>query len=304
MNSHNFYRFTKTILSLLAAFLLVHCAQPVTPKDDGANLLPDINTANGIEIVTWNMQEFPMSGNATVDSVTRIMRELNSDIYAVQEVQGVNSLMTLVSGLENYAVIYSRNTTYMRLAIIYDTTRVTLNSSDELFVRNDYPFAGRPPLRADFTFHGDTDFDFSLVDLHMKCCSGADNVARRATAAGMLQSYIDSSLTAGIDTNWVVVGDWNNDIAGMSKANPYYNLWADSGEFAFETYSMATDVSDYNDSYPSWPSFLDHILVTEPLFDEADRGKTETLRVDDYFPSYFQIISDHRPVFIRLTPAG
>jgi exonuclease III len=52
-------------------------------------------------------------------------------------------------------------------------------------------------------------------------------------------------------------------------------------------------------SYPGWPSHIDHILVTNELFDLVDI--TLTIAFDGCFEDYFEIISDHRPVMIKLS---
>ena len=59
-------------------------------------------------------------------------------------------------------------------------------------------------------------------------------------------------------------------------------------------------------SYPSWPSHLDHILITNELFDEFKRETSiiSTIKVDEYVGDnwwvYDNNISDHRPVAIKL----
>ena len=64
--------------------------------------------------------------------------------------------------------------------------------------------------------------------------------------------------------------------------------------------------SSGNWSYPSWPSHLDHILITNELFDEFDNtGSTvQTIHIEDYFEEgwrdYEKYISDHRPVVLSL----
>ena len=55
-------------------------------------------------------------------------------------------------------------------------------------------------------------------------------------------------------------------------------------------------------SYPGYPSFIDHIMISKDLFEEADNGDIQTIRLGDYISGYDQIISDHRPVVWRFTP--
>ena len=60
----------------------------------------------------------------------------------------------------------------------------------EPFAENDYNFAGRPPLQADFivSMNGQ-DIPLSVVNLHMKCCDSG--LARRQKAAQMLYEYLE-----------------------------------------------------------------------------------------------------------------
>ena len=61
-----------------------------------------------------------------------------------------------------------------------------------------------------------------------------------------------------------------------------------------------------NWSFPNWPSHLDHILITNEIFEfEPDSITTTTLRLDDNmlggWAKYDDYISDHRPMGIKLS---
>jgi hypothetical protein len=64
--------------------------------------------------------------------------------------------------------------------------------------------------------------------------------------------------------------------------------------------------SPENWSYPNWPSHLDHILITNELFDEFENlgSKVQTIHIEDYFDRgwdyYENYISDHRPIGLSL----
>ena len=61
-----------------------------------------------------------------------------------------------------------------------------------------------------------------------------------------------------------------------------------------------------NWSFPTWPSHLDHILITNELFDEFENfgSSIQTIKIEDYLDGgwneYETYISDHRPVGLRL----
>ena len=63
--------------------------------------------------------------------------------------------------------------------------------------------------------------------------------------------------------------------------------------------------SNSNWSYPTWPSHIDHLLITNELFDEyGNNGSAvETIKLDDYFSSWYAYdnnVSDHRPVGLKI----
>jgi predicted extracellular nuclease len=155
----------------------------------------------------------------------------------------------------------------------------------------------------DMTFMGENYF---IINNHFKCCGDgnldmndeADEEKRRYNAVNFLKEYIDTYLS---DKNVIVLGDLNDEIAESSQNNVFQNVLNDTENFFFVDYSIASgNSSDW--SYPSWPSHLDHILVTNELFDELDNSVILTIKVDEYLAGgwneYDYNISDHRPVAI------
>ena len=78
-----------------------------------------------------------------------------------------------------------------------------------------------------------------------------------------------------------------------------------SMEYSFSDMEIAEGSSVYW-SYPSWPSHLDHILITNELFDEfiLEDSDVQTLCVDDIldggWSEFDDRVSDHRPVGLKL----
>lgn len=291
-------------LVLIIPLLLWQCG---SPTDSGQNQfqIPNLNQPDQVEVVTWNLKFFPQSGGTTVDSLEKLMKAVNADIYCLQEIDNRNSLTNLVNRLDNYEVIISQEMDYnLRLAIVYRTTDFILRDSRELFLHEDDAFVGRFPLRADFTFNWAEEFDFTVINIHLKCCGDPEDLDTRREAAGILHTYLDSLQFTSRDTNIIVVGDWNNDLDNMTQSHPFNVFWADSDQYRFLTYELAAGDNSYDASYPGWspPSFLDHILIAKPLFDEARNGQVQTLRLDDYMNNYITLVSDHRPVAWEFTP--
>ena len=68
--------------------------------------------------------------------------------------------------------------------------------------------------------------------------------------------------------------------------------------------------NSYYWSYPTWPSHIDHILITNEIFDTFNNGASivQTYLIDEYleggWSEYDVILSDHRPVALKLQING
>ena len=116
----------------------------------------------------------------------------------------------------------------------------------------------------------------------------------------LLKQYIDDNLPG---KNVVVLGDLNDDIAEESTNNVFQNILEDSDNYFFSDIEIANGPSS-NWSFPSWPSHLDHILITNEIFNGLTSIQTQTIKIDDYIDGgwneYDYNISDHRPVAIKI----
>ena len=294
----------KNIITLCFLYLVFSCAIPVEKEaNDSGNesLLPDLNLEDGIEVVTWNIEQFPKLGQRTIDSVANIITSLNADIYCLQEISNLSMFLVLVEILDGYSYVASDATEYLNLVVLYKEDQFVVRNQSNLFTDYMYEFAYRPPLRLEMTFLGQNAIDFTLINMHLKCCDSGNGFDRRKASAGILYDYLNLSVEAGV-VNHIVVGDWNDDLSDMYSENSFNIFLDDTDNYKYVNYDYAN--SGYNTavSYPSYPSFIDHIMISKDLFEEADNGDIQTIRLGDYISGYDQIISDHRPVVWRFTP--
>ena len=134
-----------------------------------------------------------------------------------------------------------------------------------------------------------------LINIHLKCCDGAENIDRRTQASIQLKEYIDSNLP---DDMVIVLGDYNGWISGVPDSeNSFMNFINDSINYSFADIKIARGDEEFW-SYPDWPSHIDHILITNELFDRVE--ETNTILLDNCDEDYLQQLSDHRPVMIKL----
>ena len=294
----------KNIITLCFLYLVFSCAIPVEKEaNDSGNdsLLPDLNLEDGIEVVTWNIEQFPKLGQRTIDSVANIITSLNADIYCLQEISNLSMFLVLVEILDGYSYVASDATEYLNLVVLYKEDQFVVRNQSNLFTDYMYEFAYRPPLRLEMTFLGQNAIDFTLINMHLKCCDSGNGFDRRKASSGILYDYLNLSVEAGV-INHIVVGDWNDDLSDMYSENSFNIFLDDTDNYKYVNYDYAN--SGYNTavSYPSYPSFIDHIMISKDLFEEADNGDIQTMRLGDYISGYDQIISDHRPVVWRFTP--
>ncbi len=262
--------------------------------------VPNYNQDNFLDVVTWNMEWFPKSKDSTITAVAEIMQKMNADVYAVQEIGSLEQFAAMVDLIPTYDYVVTRQSSFFDQAVIYKKSVLAYVGREEPFAHSDYNFAGRPPLRVDFVWTVDGKREpVSIIDLHLKCCG--NGLERRKKSVAELHEYLSLGMEIG-EENIIVLGDWNDQLDDVGVTQSFTAFLDDPENFRFATDLIAGDVEQA--SYPSWPSFLDHILIGKGFFDEFENGSTiQTLPVSDWLGSweeYELIISDHRPVLMQL----
>jgi len=261
---------------------------------------------DSFEIVTWNIQHFPKKNQATIAYVRRIIKAINADVYAIQEVYNIHDFNQLISELKEYEG-YLESTYFAGLAYIYKKELIQINEIYEIYTTSEYWKAfPRAPMVMDFTFKGDR---MILMNNHFKCCGDGllentnpnDEEARRHKASLLLKQYIDANFA---NLNVILVGDLNDRLTDTATNNVFKPFFEDTENYLFIGYEIATgDATEW--SFPSWPSHIDHILITNELFDEYYNEDTvlKVLKVEDYiaggWTTYENEITDHRPVALK-----
>ena len=284
-------------------FLLMISAQLLN-----AQSLDDLHfgTDSTFEVVSWNIEWFPKNGQVTADSVQTIIQSLAADLYALQEIDDTTLLKQVVSTIPGYAYHF-KSTYYGGLAYVYNTNTVQVNKKYEIYTSqpfwNTFP---RSPQVLELTFNNE---DYVIVNNHFKCCGDGtlntnhpnDEEMRRLTAVTLLKQYIDSLF---IDEKVIIVGDLNDILTDSANNNVFQSIIDDTLNYFFSDFPIALG-NPIDFSYPSWPSHLDHILISGELFADFSKPNSELscIRIDDYMSSwnaYDSNISDHRPVGLKL----
>lgn len=264
-------------------------------------------TEDTFEIMTWNIEHFPKNGQTTVNYVSEIIEALDVDLIAIQEVENVNYFEQMVGSLSSYNG-YLESSWFAGLAYIYNPEVIEINDIYEIYTSSQYWSSfPRAPMVMDLNYLNNR---IIVINNHLKCCGDGnlditnsnDEETRRYQANLLLKEFIDSNFP---NENVIMLGDLNDDITDAPQNNVFQMFLNEFDNYLFTDIDIASGSSS-NWSYPSWPSHLDHIMITNELFDEFEHIDSEiaTIKIDEYLTNgwseYDENISDHRPVGLKL----
>ncbi len=265
---------------------------------------PNLGSEDSFDFMTWNIEWFPKNAQTTINYVVEVIEDTDIDVIAMQELDDRDLFDQMISSLDGYAG-YHESSWFAGLAFIYNTETVQVNDIYEIYTTSPYWNAfPRSPMILDLNFNG---VNYFLINNHFKCCGDgilnlnddSDEEKRRYDAVNLLKEYIDENLS---NENVIILGDLNDDISEPASNN-VFQLIIDDPSYEFVDYQIASGSSS-NWSFPNWPSHLDHILVSNELFDQLLYSEVETVKLDQYidggWSEYDYNISDHRPVFMKL----
>ena len=262
-----------------------------------------------LDVVSWNIEHFPKNGQLTIDYVSQIIVALDIDVLAIQEVTDNTYLDQLVESLPGWEGVYAYNQ-YAALAFVYKTEIVEEVDVYEIYTSNSREFP-RSPLVMEMDYANE---HYVIINNHLKCCGDGylepnnswDEEKRRLDACNLLDQYIADNFS---DEKVILLGDLN-DILTDSPANNVFKAFTDDTDnYLFADMDIA-EGSSSNWSYPTWPSHIDHILISNELFDEYENNGSDiqTIKVDEYFEEgwydYDHNVSDHRPVGLKIKTDG
>lgn len=260
--------------------------------------IPAFGADNSLEIVTWNIENFPKLNQRTVSDVVEIVKDLDADLYGMEEIADTTSFRILLDSLGDYDGTYSTDQygpgNYQKTAVLYKKNVIQITNKEMLFTNDSYSFP-RPPLKVYATAHKDTHiFDFTFIILHLKAFGDSESQARRRSACEILKNYLDTEIVVSPDKDYIVVGDWNDELTDLPPDNVFQVFLDDPDDYRFLTLSIPS--GDYSYIGGSFRSNIDQILITSDAEQEYNGGTTGVIKIDQYFSAYVSEVSDHRPV--------
>ena len=226
----------------------------------------------------------------------------------MQEIESLDSLNALKNNLGENWVAYRApgDSYYGNLAYLINTTSITpigvynvLDSNDELL------FNYRLPYVLEFSFQGE---NFVLINVHLKCCGDGllnlndnnDEENLRYNTLELLNDYIETEYATD---NLLIVGDFNDTFElPTNEHDVFISLINSNKGYVFTDDEIAFGSTNFW-SYPEWPSHIDHIIISNEIYNNFYYD-TQTLLLEYALPKglidYYNFLSDHRPLVITL----
>ena len=303
-------RFIIGSLFLASVAGLTGCSSPeksVVPTDVNPFAGAAVGTDSTLEIATWNLEHFAKKGEATVDAVIQAVQGMDVDIIALQEIQSFSYFRQVRERLASWEGDRATSAGYdINLAFLYRVDGdLEVESVYEILVENSREFPRRPFV-LEGRYRGKP---IVVINNHLKCCGDGvisgeawDEETRRRDANLLMEEFIEANYAG---KNVVVVGDMNDTLTDTPTRNIFQNYLDAPDQYLFADMDIATGPGS-GWSFPGWPSHLDHIMITAPLF-SAFEGPETLIQVvplhtfmynglNDYDP----LISDHLPVVLKL----
>ena len=264
---------------------------------------------NTLDVMTWNIQNFPKS-EYTIDYATGILLAIDADVIGLQEIQSDSAFVVLLKNLQKQnpkdnwnGFRANTNEWEMNLAYLYKSCMINVDSIYQIYPDDEkyhQPFP-RKPLMLEFSY---LDQKFFIINNHLKAMLGEKNMMRRKDACRLLDEYIDEFLS---DENVILLGDLNDQLTDPEEENAFTIFLDDKQNYYFADWEIAAD-STADWSYPYWKyrSHIDHILISNELFDEFAIAGSEikTITIDKFMEgegdARYKYITDHRPVVLKL----
>ncbi|MBL7108488.1 MAG: endonuclease/exonuclease/phosphatase family protein [Candidatus Cloacimonetes bacterium] len=297
----------KKVVILVLWFWVMICFAENLPEIEYEKL--NFGEDETLEIMTWNIQNFPKS-DATVDYVTKIIIAIDADVIGLQEIQKDSAFVLLLKNLNQKSSEniwngfradtdkWEMNLAYIYKANVTDSVNVYEIYADDSKYHSPFP---RKPLVLEFSYSNEK---FYIINNHYKARSGEKNLKRRQKASELLDKYIEENLS---EENVIILGDLNDQLIDEKQKNAFTVFLENDENYKFVDFKIAED-EDADWSYPYWKyrGHLDHILISNELFDEfrASKSAIKVITIDKFMEgngdARYKYITDHRPVALKL----
>ncbi len=293
-----------TGLILAAALALaasISCTNENTADENANSAVENAETAR---IATWNLEWFGAlnRGEDDIKRIAGIIRELDIDVLALEEITCPCTVEQLVAELDGYDYFVSPQRIPQKLALLWRKDRVDQIEFDEQAydaLRGVAVTGLDRELRQPLVFRIRINkFDFTLMVVHLKSIPEAErSVEIRNIQYDAINEWLSAELSAAdAEEDIIIAGDFNSYYSGISSER-----LRDAGHVVFLT--TALPEGEYSNIWHDYDgnrnlSLIDHLAVT-PVLRDGEFERIEPIRdwdVELGADQYENGISDHLPL--------
>lgn len=268
-----------------------------------------------------------------LDADVYVVQEVSSDRAIDDLIQKLNvngkTFDKTISPIWSYSWDPTSDPTFppQKLVVIYNTQTATLKKTrvmfkefyDELVAGTktlaNYPLpASNPPVHPSSGFFSsgrlpyivtlETNLngvknEIKLIDVHARANSGSDmtTYTRRKYDTQVFKDSIDAHYS---NDNLIILGDYNDDVKksvfGTNNPSTYENFVTDTSNYK----ALTLEISQAGAfSFLTSGGFLDHIMISNELFDQYIDQSTAVYDPRNDIANYTTTTSDHGPVIAR-----
>jgi endonuclease/exonuclease/phosphatase family metal-dependent hydrolase len=256
------------------------------------------------KVTTWNVEWLscldykPFDRELQINNVVSVIKTMNSDLVALQEVGTSNSYKTMDTIVKRLGSEWAGSimpwkvgNCYQNQAIIYKKSRV--NFVNALLITNggsSYDWSsGRFPALYNVNFvAGDEQIPVTFINIHAKAYADEASYNRRKNASEALKNALDASIYS--TKKMVILGDFNDYLYGTQcktcgGISPYKNFM--------------DDPANYKGVTAEFSNLIDNIIISNELFDDyVSNSVFMEVSATQTIPNYKNTTSDHTPVSI------
>lgn len=291
---------------------------------------PDVSNESGMERVVdayrgedhdvdvgfWNIEWFNKRWQDKIDSVARIVVEMNLDIWvfvesSLEATEALSEYLKSHFETDDWGVLASQDAPSERqiTTVMWNKRTVDVSAKnwpekverwfqvdsrqfDELGLEaiHGKVFDRYPALYEVATKIRGNTLTFNLVPIHLKAM-GEGSLRRQMAARLLAEAVAELASDPGFDTDWIIGGDANATLASGD-----FDALTSTGLTAL----TAQDAQDAQITYVKAPfkSLIDHIFISPNLVPD---GRDFMIVALDRTMDRFLEVSDHRPILLRLT---
>lgn len=274
--------------------------------DAGGSSSGDPVTPSALVVGNWNIEWFGSTMEGPTDealqasNALKVMRSMDADLWAVQEIVDPAALAKLAADLGGYEALPSSdesveggsqvyaNPGEQKLGIVFRQSRIAVTGARLVMRESASFFNGRAPMEVDLeTKPGRT--PITVIVVHAAPGTDAASYEKRKGGSAAIKAFLDAKPT---DALVMVAGDFNDGLETSSfggQPTPYAALLEDAA-YAFTTKGLRS---------PRYPRVIDHQLVTDDLAKAVAPSTARVVDGDTLVTRFVSTTSDHDPVSVQ-----